>query len=293
MAAWHLAQGHLERLGLQFTVHVTREPGEATIVTRQALRDGTLRVVAVGGDGTLNEVIGGYFDESGSAINREAAVGILPSGTGSDFSRTLGLTTLGQAVDILIRDSSLSTDVVKMTFGDVPGESRVRYFINVASFGLGGETVTRVNARQKGWPDWVGGKPRFVLAALYSLWKYSNRPVTVILDAGNEELFQTNLVLVANGQYAGSGMKFAPRAAIDDGLLDVVVTDGVGRFGIVWEMTRIWDGGHLRNPKIVSRRARRISIASQPEMPIDLDGDIAGTTPVKIEILPGAIRLIR
>ena len=286
------ARHEFARLGIEFSEHRTSGPGEATRVTRNALRQGVTRIVAVGGDGTLNEVVTGYFDETGQVINRTAAVGLLPSGTGSDFRRSIGLKSGAQAIESLSRDRTRSIDVAVATLCDYQGREQCRYFINVATFGLGGEAVALVNAWRATWPVWIGGKVRFVAAALRALGKYHNRPVLVRLDNEPELRVSSGFVVVANGCYAGSGMKLAPTAEIDDGKLEVILTDGLSRLGLVRELFRVWKGGHVGNPRVMTARAQRIAITSSPELEVDIDGEAIGFTPIRIEVLPRVLRFL-
>ncbi|MEP7273352.1 MAG: diacylglycerol kinase family protein [Acidobacteriota bacterium] len=277
---------------LTFAEHVTSGPGDATLATRRALGSGETRIVAVGGDGTLNEVVTGYFNLEGHAVNPEAAIGLIPSGTGSDFSRTLGFRSLHAAVAALARDRVKRLDVARIRMRDPRGVAVSRYLMNAASFGFGGDTVARVNSWRNVLPSWVNGESRFVIAALGALKDYRHRPVRLLLDGNRELKVMSALIVVANGRYAGSGMKLAPLAELDDGLLDLLVTDQVSRAGIVRELTRVWDGSHLRNPRVMSLKARSVEISAEPEMLIELDGESAGSTPAAIEVLPGSLQFI-
>jgi len=103
---------------------------------------------------------------------------------------------------------------------------------------------------------------------------------------------ESNLIVAANGRFAGGGMLLAPHAELDDGLLDVVVTDKATRFDVIRELPRIQRGAHLKNPKVSERRAREVSINSDEPMAIDLDGEMVGFTPARLRVLPGAIRFL-
>jgi YegS/Rv2252/BmrU family lipid kinase len=287
-----LVRRELRAHRISFDEHMTRCRGDATLATRYAFAGGESRVIAVGGDGTLNEVVSGYFDASGQPINNEGAIGLLPSGTGSDFRRSLGFATITEAAQALARDRVHSVDVGRATFRSATGEEETRSFVNAASFGLGGMTAARVNSWRSVFPTWVGGQPRFVLAALGALWDYENRPVQIVLDSTRRIEVSSNLIVVSNGRYAGSGMKLAPLAEFDDGLLDVLIADGVSRAGIIREMTRVWDGQHLQNPQIIMLKARTIEVSADPQLKIELDGEAVGITPVSITLQASALRFI-
>lgn len=275
--------------GIAFEEHVTTNPGDATKVTREALKRGVTSIVAVGGDGTLSEVANGYFDDCGSAINEEAAIGLLPSGTGSDFQRSLGLTNRGDSIQALLSDKTRFIDAARAEFRDNNGASASRIYVNMASFGLGGDASALVNRWRNTLPRWIGGRARFSAAAIAALGRYKNVAVSLRLD-GHQIQINSNLIVAANGRFAGGGMMLAPHAELDDGLLDVIVTDNATRFDVIRELPRIQRGAHLKNPKVTESRAREVSINSAVRLAIDLDGEIVGHTPARLTVLPSAIR---
>jgi YegS/Rv2252/BmrU family lipid kinase len=289
--AWAVARKQVVAAGVDFDEHVTARSGEATEVAREALRNGTAQVVAVGGDGTLSEVVNGYFDGGCRAIKGAASIGLLPSGTGSDFRRSLELTGPDDCIRALVRSEHRLIDAVHAEFLNCDGASVSRFFINVASFGLGGDVSALVNRWRNTIPRWVGGRARFSAAAIAALGRYKNIAVSLRLD-DREIKINSNLIVVANGRFAGGGMMLAPHAEMDDGLLDVIVTDGATRLDVVKELPRIQRGEHLKNPKVSERHARDISINSEQPMPIDLDGEMVGFTPAHLRVVPSAIRFM-
>jgi YegS/Rv2252/BmrU family lipid kinase len=277
--------------GVSFDEHVTTRAGEATVAARDAVNNGVTRIVAVGGDGTLSEVVNGYFDDCCRAINSAAAIGLLPSGTGSDFQRSLGLTSRGDSIRALMSSETRLLDAGRAEFQEPNGASTSRYFINVASFGLGGDVSALVNRWRSTLPRWIGGSARFAAAAIAALGRYKNVAVSLRLD-GRETKINSNLIVVANGRFAGGGMMLAPHAELDDGLLDVITTDNATRLDVIRELPRIQRGAHLKNQKVAEMRAREVSIISVVPMAIDLDGETVGLTPATLRVLPSAIRFL-
>ena len=290
LRAWADARKEIVAAGVSFEERVTTHAGEATEVTREALKIGVARIVAVGGDGTLSEVVNGYFD-CGRAINSDAAIGLLPSGTGSDFRRSLGLTSRRDSIRALIEPKTRLLDVARTGFKDQDGTTVSRFFINVASFGLGGDVSALVNRWRNTLPRWIGGSARFAAAAIAALGRYKNVAVSLRIDE-REMPINSNLIVIANGRFAGGGMMLAPHAELDDGLLDVIVTDGATRLDVVKELPRIQRGAHLKNPKVTEMRAREVSINSEEPMAIDLDGEMVGFTAAHLRVLPSAIRFL-
>ncbi|HXG65062.1 MAG TPA: diacylglycerol kinase family protein, partial [Blastocatellia bacterium] len=246
---WGEAKRELLQLGIQASERVTTRPGEATQLTREAIKQGVVRIVAVGGDGTLNEVINGYLDGAGQPLNGSVAIGLLPSGTGSDFRRSIGLTRREQPLWALMRQDTRWIDAGFAEFKDVNGARCSRFFINVATFGLGGDTSARVNAWRGKLPKWIGGRVRFLAAAISALRKYRNVSTQVLLDDGRKYDIASNLMVVANGRFAGGGMMLAPNAALDDGLFDIVLANDATRLDVICELPRIQRGGYIHHPK--------------------------------------------
>jgi YegS/Rv2252/BmrU family lipid kinase len=292
MREWVKARRELVARGVKFSEHLTKYPGEAVEVARRALRSGEECVVVVGGDGTLNEVVNGYFDEVGQVINSAAAIGLLPCGTGSDFRRSLGLMTCAHALRALNQRQTRWLDAARVELRDKAGVAISRHLINVATFGLGGEAAALVNGWRETWPRWIGGRVRFVAAAVRALKQYRNRAVRVRLDGERELGLDSNFLVVANGCYAGGGMMLAPHAELDDGLLDVVLTDGATRWELVRELPGIRRGAHLGHPKVSTVRGREIEIASDRPLAVEVDGEPAGYTPARLTVLPAAVRFV-
>lgn len=289
---WEAARQKLVNAGINFREQVTARPGEAIALTRQAIRNEVQSIIAVGGDGTLNEVVNGYLDDAGRALNPLASIGILPSGTGSDFRRSVGLTTGEDTIRAIVESRSRMIDALRVEYQDRDGNSASRFAINVVSFGLGGEVVGIVNSWRGSLPNWVGGRARFIAGAIRALGQFKSKRVKIVMDEAPEIEIESNLIVAANGRFAGSGMMFAPHAELDDGLMDVILTDGVTRLDVIKELPRIFRGAHLKNPKVKEEKARSITILTTEPLAVDIDGEAAGFAPAKLTVLPSALRLI-
>lgn len=274
----------------------TERPMHAARLARQALRDGAELVVAVGGDGTLNEVVNGFFEEAQGpeernrrSIRPEAALGLIPRGTGGDFRKTLGLgTDLREAVRRL-KGTPRAVDVGLCQYISHEGKAEERYFINIASFGVSGAVDREVN---KGTGKWLGGSLAFQLASAKALLGYSDRPVTLSLDGGAKEAMAITCVAVANGRFFGGGMQVAPAARPDDGRFQITVWRGFGLADFIFKKRAIYQGTHLAFAGTTAREAVRLKAESEVEVLLDIDGEAPGRLPATFEILPGAVRLI-
>ncbi|HSB08805.1 MAG TPA: diacylglycerol kinase family protein [Blastocatellia bacterium] len=290
LRGWGDARRKIVALGIDFDERFTSRPAQATEITRDAVNKGVKRVIAVGGDGTLSEVVNGYMDENGQAINKAAALGLIPSGTGSDFGRSLSLSRQDDWIRALTESETRLIDAGRAEFRDLEGKPTARTFINVASFGLGGDVSELVNRWRGSLPRLVGGRARFAAAALAALGRYRNIPVSLRID-GREISIRSNLIIVANGRFAGGGMMLAPHAELEDGLLDVIVTDQATRWDVIKELPRIQRGAYLNHPKVTEQRAAEVSIVTEEKMSVDLDGEMVGFAPARIRVLPQAIRM--
>lgn len=286
---WREIEEKLDRAIGRLDVEMTTGREAATDLTRKALKEGFERVIAVGGDGTLNEVVNGFFERDRS-INSEATLSVLMSGTGGDFKRTLGLSSdIDEAIKALAQGSVCEIDVGRLTFIGHDGRERTRYFDNIASFGMGGEVDKRVNEMSA--PNILGGSASFLLASLRTLISYDNKSVRIVVDDSFDETLKIRLVVVANGQFGGGGMWLAPRARLDDGLFDIVIMGDIGRARALLNMSKIYKGRHIGMKGVTSFRGRKLVATSSEEVLLDMDGEAPGRLPATFEVLPGAIKL--
>lgn len=266
----------------------TTAPLEATSLARTALESGFECVVAVGGDGTANEVVNGFFDEQGAPIRPGSAFGIVPRGTGGDFRRVFGWSKdLREAAGRLRGDARRTLDLGRLRFLGTDGRAATRYFINVASAGVSGLVDREVNRSTKA----LGGKACFVLGTLRAMRRYRDVTVRARFDDGPVETIPATVIAVANGSYFGGGMWIAPQARPDDGVFDVTLWSGYRLRDFVLRGRSIYDGRHVRFPKTRTLRARRVSLEADEEVLLDVDGEQPGWLPATFEIMPGALEL--
>lgn len=270
----------------------TAGPLDATRLTRDALRDHATLILAVGGDGTVNEVVNGFFDGDHS-IGAHAALGLLTSGTGGDFRRTfdLPLDAPGQ-IQRIAAGTERRIDLGRITCVGNDGSEVVRHFDNIASFGLSGRTDHEVN-RLRGAKRF-GGKAAFYYATVKSLLGYTAQAVHVRIDDTLEATGAYTVGAVCNGQFFGGGMRIAPDAQPDDGRFDIVLVETTGKWALIRSLGAIYKGAHLAFPQVtVSRGARVVATplpGAEPVL-IDLDGETPGRLPATFEVLPQALRL--
>lgn len=267
----------------------TGRMGEATTLCREALDRGYDRVVAVGGDGTINEVVNGFF-EGERPVHPEAVFGVIPRGTGGDFRRALGWSSdLNEAAQRLGRADIVASDVGRVRYLAHSGKPEMRHFINVASCGVSGVIVDEANHSSKA----LGGFLSFKLASLRGLLKYADRPVRISLDDGPFESHTVTVVAVGNGQYFGGGMWVCPQAALDDGLFDITVWSGFGLSDFVTKGAALYGGSHTKLAGTKTFRAKKVRIETEADVLLDVDGEQPGRLPATWEVVPRALRLNR
>ena len=264
--------------------------GDAKHLTRQELENGAIRIVAVGGDGHLNEVINGFI-ENDLPVNSDAALSFLMTGTGCDFQRTLGIPVDWQsAVENLNQAQVRQIDVGKVTFTKSDSTKQVRYFMNIASFGLSGAVDRCIeNSRQ---PAFLKGTPLFLWATIKTVLTHPNQTVKFQIDDGPEQKIQTRLGLLANGRYFGGAMLAAPEAELDNGMLDLLMLKEISLAKFLWHLPKIYKGTHLNIPEVFFQKVRRFTASSTEQIILDIDGESPGYLEATFEVLPKILKLI-
>ena len=270
---------------------ITQGPHDATRLTRDALRGGAERVVAMGGDGTINEVVNGFFDDRGQPIAPEASFAVIPFGTGGDFRRTAHLPTeLAKAAQVVAANHRRKIDVGRLEFTTTAGGRAVRMFANIASFGVSGVVDRLVNESGKKL-----GRLAFAVATARASWSYTNQRVQLVFDGTDRVEATINTVAVANGRYFGGAMMVAPHAELDDGQFDVIAMGDFGFGDLLRSGRRLYQGTHLTMDKVTARRARVVE--AEPIDPgavveLDVDGENPGRLPARFEVVPAALWLV-
>jgi YegS/Rv2252/BmrU family lipid kinase len=273
----------LQRRDLEHEVRYTEYAGHATDIARESIRDGKRFVVAVGGDGTIHEVVNGMIEDD-KPIDPDAVLGIISAGTGSDFIKTFGLPAApGVAVAHLDGGESFPIDIGKIVYQQ-DGQEVTRYFPNIAEAGIGADVV----ARAQRLPRWLG--PTVYLAAFWLVMRKhkSARVVVDLVDRKYEG--PANNIVVANCQFFGGGMKIAPKAAPTDGLLDVQIEHARKREAIAM-MPKVFKGEHLPHPDIEEFKRVRCHVTADRPLRIEADGEVLGHTPATFEVLKDIINL--
>jgi diacylglycerol kinase (ATP) len=275
---------HLAPLAPDATVVETEAPGHARELAKAAADAGHDRVLAVGGDGTAQEVVNGLLDDDG-----RLPLAILPEGSGNDLARGLGLPRdLLSALRIAVGDTFEAIDIGRASRGD--GKSP-RHFAAAGGVGFDAQ-VAAVMARPR--RAWQRGRIGYLVSTLLELRRFQNRRLRLRLETpdGPREIERTVLMAaIANGAYYGGGMQICPGATVSDGWLDVCLVGDISRLEAVRQLPGIYRGRHVTHPAVEFIRARSVEISGDPQSLVHLDGEPFGGLPLQVDLLPLAIRV--
>lgn len=271
----------LTAAGTEPTVLATEFPGHAVELARRASQGGADTVVAVGGDGTINEVVNGLIEDDrpvGAAV-----LGIVSAGSGADFARTFSLPKHANGGVRGIVGEAIPVDVGRLTCDTAAGPV-IRYFANIAEAGMGAATVAAANRLPRRL-----GKSRYLVAFWPTLARFHPVEVTVTVD---DQVYtgRAHNALIANGRFFGGGMHISPKSDPADGRADLQVNIGPKRQAFTL-IPKFFKGTHLPDPRIVEMSGRAGSIVTAHPMPVEADGEVIGTTPLSFEILSGLLRM--
>jgi YegS/Rv2252/BmrU family lipid kinase len=276
-----------KRLGV-FTSCLTSGPGDATRITRSNLLDGAEFIVCVGGDGTLNEVVNGFLKDD-TLIREDALLGFIPNGTGCDFVRTAPIPrNIAESLDTIRDGYACPIDLGRLRYRNYHDETCTRYFLNITSFGIGGEVVDRVNRTTKALGPFIS----FMWATLITLFIYGKKKIRLRVDDGYDEEVKIWNVAVANGQYHGGGMQVAPEAAIDDGFFHITVIGDLSLASVFRHLPKLYNGNIGKIKEVSFLKGKRVEAFSDQPVLLDVDGEQPGRLPVTIDIMPSAIRMV-
>jgi len=263
----------------------TREAGDAERLAAAAMEQGHDRVVAVGGDGTAQEVLNGLMAAGGGPDGGPPAFGLVPGGTGNDLARSLGLPlTLVEALSV-----ALGGNTRPMDLGQASHDGETRYFSAAGGTGFDAQVAFTMGGKRARWQR---GRAGYVLSTLNELRRYENRALSLRLatDAGDRQLEGRFLfVAFANGPFYGGGMQICPDASIDDGLLDLCLAGDIGRLGALRELPGIYRGAHVNHPLVEMAKTRTLQIDGEEGTRVHLDGEPFGTLPVVISVRKAAV----
>jgi diacylglycerol kinase (ATP) len=281
---WPHIQSLLRENGLSFDFQYTEGVGHASELARLAASDGYRFLVAVGGDGTINEVANGLLNSPDADAT---TLGVVSTGTGNDFIRSMGIPRdYIKACKCVMGNHRSLIDVGLVEFKQ-NGKTARRYFINGAGVGFDAE-VTETSHRM---PRLVNNTVPFVLSLLKTLPTYRNKDVQMSID-GRQEKRRVLSVIVSNGAYFGGGMRIAPQAELNDRHLDVLTIGDVGKAELLQVFPRVYKGTHITHPKVRMEKAEKITIECDRRILLQADGELLGEGPVTFQVVPAALNMV-
>jgi YegS/Rv2252/BmrU family lipid kinase len=278
----------LTEAGIEFVNVFTEHRGHAVKLTRKYIENGHRNIIVVGGDGTLNEVVNGIFTQAHITADK-IILAMIPVGTGNDWCRMFNIPNdYKQAIKLITNRKVFTQDTGTIKYISSEGKEIARYFINMAGMGFDALVAQKTNKRK----DLGKSNPlSYVVNIFSSLFSYTFTKVTIMLD--NEKIISDIFSMsVGIGQYNGGGMKQAPEALTDDGLFDMTLIKPIGKFKIIRNIIKLFDGSFTRMPEVSTFKSSKIVIHSEPPMFMEADGESLGHTPFVFNILPQSLNVI-
>jgi YegS/Rv2252/BmrU family lipid kinase len=270
-------------LGLVGETLLSERPGHLAELAAEAAAAGATAIVVVGGDGTVHEVVDGL---ARAGASDRVELGLIPFGTGRDFARSLRIPRrLDDALEVVRGGRVRTVDIGRATYASGNGEA-VAHFANFAGAGISGAIADRANRTTKAF----GGRLSFIWATLAVFTRWQPTEMTVEIDGERRQVLLLE-ALAMNGDYTAGGMWVAPEASLEDGTFDVVLIGNFSKAEFTTTFPKIYRGTHVSHAKVEIVRARELRVDAPTPLPIVLDGEQPGTTPVRFELLPGALRV--
>jgi diacylglycerol kinase (ATP) len=278
----------LNEAGIQFINIFTEHRDHAVQLSRRYIEKGFRNIIVVGGDGTLNEVVNGIFTQ-GAVAPSEICLGMIPVGTGNDWCRMFNISlNYKEAIDVIAKGQEFLQDAGSVKYYNSLGEEKNRYFINMAGMGFDAMVAKKTN-RQK--DKGRGGTFSYFLNIFSSLFAYNYSKTLIKLDNEDikKEVFSMSVGIC---QFNGGGMKQAPNAKPDDGLFDLTIIRPIGKFKVIRNVAKLFDGSFVKLPEVSTYTSSKISIVSETPMYLEVDGESLGHTPFEFAIIPKSLKVI-
>lgn len=285
---WPVISNQMYNRGLHFTCVFTEHKYHAIELTVKAVTDGYRNIVAIGGDGTIHEVVNGLFLQK-AVPTTDVCLAVIPTGTGNDWIRMYGISkTYSEAVESLAQKKTVLQDVGKVDFYETRVE-HTRYMANVA--GLGYDAVVNLkynNLKDEGkYGRWL-----YLRSTFNTFINFSSKHFEITADG---EPFYNGLVFsgaVGIGRFNGGGMQQTPNAAVDDGLMDLTIIKKMSKYKVLRNFRLLFSGSIYQIPKVIYKQCRTIEITTDPETRIEIDGEAVGTSPFKFSLVPKSICVV-
>lgn len=284
---WPKIKTLLEKYDVKFHAEFTERRFHAMIIARNKIREGYKKIIVVGGDGTLNEVINGLFAQK-DLLTTDITLGMIPVGTGNDWSRMFGISTkYEEAIKILIKEKTFIQDAGRVIFTR-RDQKMGRYFINIAGIGFDALVTLKTNNLKD---KKRGSKLLYFWNIFTSLFGYKHFHAELQVDGALHEcdIFSMNIGIC---QYNGGGMLQLPDAIPDDGIFDLTIIKKIGALGILKSLPVLYNGKIKQHPRVLTLNGKNIQVNSSGTIFLETDGESLGHTPFEFEIIPQSVKII-
>ncbi|WLD93873.1 diacylglycerol kinase family protein [Alkalihalobacillus sp. AL-G] len=282
---WEKVESFLKDRNIPYCFRITEKAGHGTQLVHEMLGEKNLKaIVAVGGDGTVNEVINGL-------IGSDKPLGILPSGSGNDLCRALNIPLNWKGALQRVLECNIRT----IDLGEVTCRNdKPRFFTTVTGIGFDGQVAQTTNESfYKGILNkFQMGKAVYILSVFKVLMNFKPSNIELSIDDNRKYVSNVWLVAVANSSFYGGGMKISPQAKIDDGWLDVCIVQNLSKWGLIKLFPYVYQGKHIHHPSVTTFRCKTIDIQSDVPFTFHTDGEIIGQTPLLIRTNPNCLHVV-
>ena len=284
---WPLIVQILQREGIRYEPYFTDRRLHASIIARNKIKEGYSKIIVVGGDGTMNEVINGVFAQK-RILTTEVMLGMISVGTGNDWAKTFNIPSDYESAVRTIKEQKTFIQDAGLVNYRKNGKEWKRYFINIAGMGFGARVVERANrSKEKG----KSGPLLYFYNIFYSLIQYRSKKAVIEIDGTsyNRKIFSLN---VGIGKYNGGGMIQVPHAIADDGLYSITLIKKIGKLNVIANMKKLYNGNIVNHSKVETYMAKSVQIDGSSLLKLETDGESLGHGPVRFEIIPRSVRVV-
>jgi diacylglycerol kinase (ATP) len=265
----------------------TRKQNDAEIITRNAIKEGATIIVAVGGDGTIHEIVNGFF-ENGIALNPECELAVINRGTGGGLARGMNLPqNPDEQIDIIFGPGNVTMDLGIVKYYNASGDQSSRLFINECQTGIGSIVASHVGKTEK----LLGGPLAFGTVAAREAILIKPVRAEISYDDGSHDDARLLGLVAGNGTVCGGGMKLTPNAVFNDSLFDVLLIHDMNIAQRLLNFSRVYSGSHMRSPLFSMKRCRKLVVNTGKPWLVEADGEVLGYTPCEISVLPQSIKV--
>ncbi|MDR0560437.1 MAG: diacylglycerol kinase family lipid kinase [Prevotellaceae bacterium] len=285
---WPVISNQLNKSGVEFTCVFTEKKYHAVELTVKGINDGYRKIVAVGGDGTVNEIVNGIFIQK-KVPTTEIYLAVIPVGTGNDWVRMYGIPQhYSESVRAIVEACTVRQDVGLITYTETLITHK-RYMANVAGIGFDA-VANRYFNRMK--DEGRKGKSLYIMGVLKALLKYKSKRFRIKID---DEVYFDDYMFNASvgiGPYNGGGMNPMPAAVFNDGLIDITIIRKIHKLWVMKSFRKLYNGKIYTHPRVTATQGKRIEVESFPESPIEIDGEALGFSPFVFEVVPESITVV-